>query len=94
MHWNESGVAVQASIRCTQTREILQFSITSTSGAGNQISTIDPEDCPELDPKDSFWIGMHDEHKNGDHKWASGKPLPLPYQWYEGKPAKTGEFCG
>ena len=72
--------------------EILQIS--TTSGAGKKISTIDPEDCPELDPEDSFWIGMHDENKNGDHKWESGKPLPLPYQWYEGKPAKTGEFCG
>ena len=65
--WNESGVAGQVSIRCTLTREILQFSITSTSGAEEQISTIDPEDCPELDAEDSFWIGMH-ENKNGDHR--------------------------
>ena len=74
--------------------EILQIS--TTSGAEKKNSTIDPEDCPEpeLDAEDSFWIGMHDVNKNGDHKWESGKPLPLPYQWYEGKPAKTGEFCG
>ena len=51
------------------------------------------EDCPEpgLDAEDSFWIGMHDVNKNGDHKWESGKPLGFT-QWYEGKPAKTGEF--
>ena len=61
--WNESGVAGHVSITCTLTREILQFSITSTSGAEKQkISTIDPEDCPELDPKEAFWIGMHDEN--------------------------------
>ena len=73
--------------------EILQISTTTSSGAENQISIIDPEDCPEpeLDPEDTFWIGMHDENKNGDHKWESGKPLGFT-QWYEGKPAKTGEF--
>ena len=72
--------------------EILQIS--TTSGAGKKISTIDPEDCPEpeLDAEDSFWIGMHDVNKNGNHKWASDRPLPVPYQWYNGRPAKIGEF--
>ena len=42
----------------------------------------------DAEPEDSdrFWM-----HKTGDQKWASGEPLPRPYQWY-GQPAKTGEF--
>ena len=57
-------------------------------------ATTREEDCPEpgLDAEDSFWIGMHDMNKNGNHKWASGRPLHIPYQWYNGRPAKIGEF--
>ena len=56
--------------------------------------TVDVQDCPELNIDDLFWIGMHDTNRNGEHKWCSGKALPVPLQWYRDRPANPGEFRG